>query len=37
MMKYYRVKKDTFIWKIGAIITDQDKGQFIELYNSAFK
>lgn len=25
MTKYYRVKKDTFLWKEGAILSDADK------------
>lgn len=28
-MKHYRVKKDTFLWKAGAILSDQDKGQYL--------
>jgi hypothetical protein len=29
MTKYYRVKKDNFIWKEGAILTDQDEERYI--------
>lgn len=29
MQKFYRVKKDTFMWKEGAILTDQDKQQYV--------
>lgn len=29
MAKYYRVKKDTFLWKEGAILQDQGKGQYV--------
>lgn len=28
-MKYYRVKKDTFMWEENAILTDQGKGQYV--------
>lgn len=28
-MKYYRVKKTTFLWKEGAIIHDQEKGHYV--------
>lgn len=28
-MKHYRVKKNTFLWKQGAIIHDQNKGQYV--------
>lgn len=28
MIKYYRVKKDNFLWKEGAILTDEGKGQY---------
>lgn len=30
-MKYYRVKQDTFLWKAGAIIQDQDKGHYLPI------
>lgn len=29
MTKYYRVKKDNFLWKEGAILTDQGIGIYI--------
>lgn len=29
MEKYYRVTQDNFMWKKGAILTDQSKGQYI--------
>lgn len=30
-MKYYRVKIETFLWNAGAILSDQDKGQYLPL------
>lgn len=29
MAKYYRVKKDNFLWRENAILQDQGKGQYI--------
>jgi hypothetical protein len=28
MTKYYRVKQDTFLWKAGAILIDQNEGAY---------
>lgn len=30
-MKYYRVKKNTFLWQPGAILKDQDKGHYVAI------
>lgn len=40
MRKYYRVKQDTFLWKAGAILSDQEKGQYVpieDIWNVAEK
>ena len=37
MTKFYRVKQDNFMWKKDAILTDQDKGQYVaieDIWNS---
>lgn len=31
MIKFYRVKKDNFMWKEGAILSDQEKGQYVAI------
>lgn len=31
MPKYYRVLKETPIWKTGAILTDEDKGEYVAI------
>lgn len=31
MPKFYRVKKDTFMWKAGAILTDQGQAQYVPI------
>jgi len=31
MKKYYRVKKDNFLWKEGAILSNQEKDQYVPI------
>ena len=33
MIKYYRVKKDNFLWKEGAILSDQGEGEYRAVEN----